>query len=77
MFSFDRKFRDSAIRNELSICNQDALDDDLSPLSGAIPTVVNSNQRGRGADEENGASGEVRKCVLIHNSGLKKIIRSL
>ncbi len=63
MFSFGRKFRDSAIRNELSIRNQDALDDDLSPLSGVVPTVVNSNQRGRGTDEENGVSGEVRMYV--------------
>ncbi len=63
MFSFDRKFRDSAIRNELSIRNQDALDDDLSPLSGVVHTVVNSNQRGRGTDEEKGVSGEVRMYV--------------
>ncbi len=60
-----RKFRDSALRtefNQMSIRNNDAIDEDLSPLSGGGPTVASGNQKGRGSESEP-IEGEIRLYV--------------
>ncbi len=65
-----RKFRDSAIRtefNQMSVRNQDVLDEDLSPLSGAKPTVASGNESGRGFDNEEEAEGHVTMYVIQYS----------